>query len=101
MLANQEAIDKQTSETSVKNNKEALFTDKNKHRFGRCSSGGCQKVKRLGYQQECSLQTGGVQRNRGNSGQYKLKKVRRELLQLRKESYIAKDYWSKKKVEVE
>lgn len=51
----------------------------------------------VSYQQEGSLQTGGVQRNRGNSGPYKLKIVQRELLQLRKESHIAKDYWCKKK----
>ena len=33
LLANQEAIDKQMSETSVKNDKEALFTNKKRHRF--------------------------------------------------------------------
>lgn len=64
------------SRSSVKNDEEALFINKKRHQYKWHICRGCKGYaeKLRGHQQEGSLQTEGVQRNRNDAGQYMPKK---------------------------
>lgn len=100
MLADQEAIDKQTSRTSVKNNEQSLFIDKKRHWFRGYSSGGSKRDinKSRDHKQESSSQIERVQRNCNNGSQYKpKKKFKKNCYNYEKNGHMAKECWSKKK----